>query len=95
MFSVSSCYTSEVASGAVRYLQVNALSESIIGIYLHEFTSNERGISIKISSALTFLLFKLNALHKETLTNRQTLSQLKPLCNDRGVLIYTTAITPR
>ena len=28
------------------YLQVNALSERIIGIYLHEFTNNERGISI-------------------------------------------------
>ena len=28
------------------YLQVNALSEWIIGIYLHDFTSNEREISI-------------------------------------------------
>ena len=28
------------------YLQVNALSEWIIGIYLHEFTNNEREISI-------------------------------------------------
>ena len=37
-------------------------------------------------SALTFLLFKLNTLHKETLTNRQTLSQPKPRYNDRGVL---------
>ena len=27
------------------YLQVNALSEWIIGIYLHEFTNNEREIS--------------------------------------------------
>ena len=27
------------------YLQVNALSERIIGIYLHEFTNNERVIS--------------------------------------------------
>ena len=30
----------------VGYLQVNALSEWIIGIYLHEFTNNEREISI-------------------------------------------------
>ena len=37
-------------------------------------------------SWLTFLLFKLNTLHKETLTNRQTLSQPNPWCNDRGVL---------
>ena len=37
-------------------------------------------------SASTFLLFNLNGLHKETLTNRQTLSQPKPWCNDRGVL---------
>ena len=42
------------------YLQVNTLSEWIIGIYLHEFTNNEREISIpheaaevlKISSSL-------------------------------------------
>ena len=51
-------------------------------------------------SALTFLLFKLNTLHKETLTNRQTLSELKPWCNDRGVLnlyhgYYTTIMTSR
>ena len=49
-------------------------------------------------SALTFLLFKLNTLHKGTLTNRQTLSQPKPWCNDRGVLNlyhghYTTIMT--
>ena len=30
----------------MKYLQVNALSEWIIGIYLHEFTNNEREISI-------------------------------------------------
>ena len=28
------------------YLQVNALGEWIIGIYLHEFSNNEREISI-------------------------------------------------
>ena len=28
------------------YLKVNALSEWIIGIYLHEFTNNEREISV-------------------------------------------------
>ena len=39
-------------------------------------------------SAVTFLLFKLNTLHKETLTNRQTLSEPKPWCNDRGVLNF-------
>ena len=33
------------------YLQVNALSERIIGIYLHEFTNNERVISIPHSAA--------------------------------------------
>ena len=42
---------------AIGYLQVNALSEWIIGIYLHEFTNNERETSIprevlKISSSL-------------------------------------------
>ena len=35
---------------------------------------------------LTFLLFKLNTLLKETLTNRQTLSEPKKWCSDRGVL---------
>ena len=33
------------------YLQVNALSEWIIGIYLHEFTNNEREISIPYEAA--------------------------------------------
>ena len=37
-------------------------------------------------SALTFLSFKLASLGKETLENRQTLSQPKSWCNDRGVL---------
>jgi len=59
------------------YLQVNAPSERIIRIYLHEFTDNERENSIpheaaecgienfefsRAMSALTFLLFKLNTL---------------------------------
>ena len=49
-------------------------------------------------TALTFLLFKLNTMQKETLTNRQTLSELKPWCNNRGVLNlyhghYTTIMT--
>ena len=30
----------------IEYLQVNALGEWIIGIYLHEFTNNEQEISI-------------------------------------------------
>ena len=34
-----------------RYLQVNALSEWIIGIYLHKFTNNEREISIPHGAA--------------------------------------------
>ena len=33
------------------YLQVNALSEWIIGIYMHEFTNNEREISISHAAA--------------------------------------------
>ena len=33
------------------YLQVNALGEWIIGIYLHEFTNNEREISIPHEAA--------------------------------------------
>ena len=36
---------------SVVYLQVNALSEWIIGIYLHEFTNNEREISIPHEAA--------------------------------------------
>ena len=59
------------------YLQVNALSQWIIGIYLHEFTNNEREIFIvsermqlnpdnsRTMSVLTFLLFKLNTLQTE------------------------------
>ena len=38
-------------------------------------------------SALAFLLFKLNTLHKETLRwNHYILGQPKPWCNDSGVL---------
>ena len=33
------------------YLQVNALSEWIIGIYLHDFTNNKREISIPHEAA--------------------------------------------
>ena len=33
------------------YLQVNALGEWISGIYLHEFTNNEREISIPHEAA--------------------------------------------
>ena len=33
------------------YLQVNALGEGIIGIYLHEFTNIEREISIPHEAA--------------------------------------------
>ena len=36
---------------SIGYLQVNALSEWIIGIYLHEFTNNEREISIPHEAA--------------------------------------------
>ena len=51
-------------------------------------------------STSTFLLFQLNTLCKETLTNRQTLSKVKPLCNDRSVLnlphgYYTTIKTSK
>ena len=52
-------YKSNKPQVSMGYLQVNALSEWIIGIYLHEFTNNEREISIpheagyqKISSSL-------------------------------------------
>ena len=38
--------TSNRSQVSMGYLQVNALSEWIIGIYLHEFTNNEREISI-------------------------------------------------
>ena len=39
-------YITIIPWARVGYLQVNALSEWIIGIYLHEFTNNEREISI-------------------------------------------------
>ena len=39
-------YKSNRPQVSVVYLQVNALSEWIIGIYLLEFTNNEREISI-------------------------------------------------
>ena len=44
------------------------------------------GERVQVKPASTFLLFKLNKLHKETRTNRQNLSEAKPWSNDRGVL---------
>ena len=50
------------------------------GIENFEFIVSERvqanPDNWRAMSALTFLLFKLNTLHKETPTNRQTLSEL-------------------
>ena len=78
------------------YLQVNALSEWIIGIYLHEFTNNERlqvnPDNSREMSALTFLLFKLNTL--------QTKFIKIWVARSHGVMtvvywIYTTIMTSR
>ena len=80
----------------VVYLQVNSLSEWIIVTYLHEFTNNEREISIpdnlRVMSALTFLLFKLNTL--------QTKVVKLWVSRSHGVMtvvwwIYTTIMTSR
>ena len=43
--------TNWIYNSHVRHLQVNALGEWIIGIYLHEFTNNEREISIPHEAA--------------------------------------------
>ena len=40
------------ARTSLRYLQVNTLRELIIGIYLHEFTNNEREISTPRDAAV-------------------------------------------
>ena len=92
------------------YLQVNTLSEWIIGIYLHKFTNKKRNFEFIVSgrvqvnpdnslpvamSALTFLSNWIPANK-----NRQTLSQQKPWCNYSGVLnlhhgYYTTIMTSR
>ena len=44
-------YLSNRASVSMGYLQLNALSERIIRIYLHEFTNNERENSIPHEAA--------------------------------------------
>ena len=44
-------YKSNRPQVSMGYLQVNALSERIIGIYLHEFTNNERVIAIPHEAA--------------------------------------------
>jgi len=88
----------------VDYLQVNALSEWIIGIYLHEFTTNEREISIP-HEALSLLKF-LYLIQIDCTTQRKTalkslyLSQPMPWRNDSGVLnlhhgYYTTIMNSR
>ena len=43
--------TTKADTCKIKYLQVNALSERIIRIYLHEFTNNERENSIPHSAA--------------------------------------------
>ena len=78
------------------YLQVNALREWIIGIYLHEFIVSERvqlnPDNSRAMSVLKFLLFKLNTLQTEIVKLWVSRSH--------GVMtvvywIYTTGITPR
>ena len=78
------------------YLQVNALSEWIIWIYLHEFIVSERvqlnPANSRAMSVLTFLLFKLNTPQTEIVKLWVSRSH--------GVMtgvywIYTTGITPR
>ena len=92
------------------YLQVNALSEQIIRIYLHEFTNNERensipheaaecGIENFVTSNECVNIFIIQIEYTAN-KNRQTLSQPKPWCNDSGVLnlhhgYYTTIMTSR
>ena len=44
-------YKSNRLQVSMVYLQVDALGEWIIGIYLHEFTNNEREISISHEAA--------------------------------------------
>ena len=53
--------------------------EFIVSEQVHVNPDNSRTMS-----ALTFSLFKLNPELQKN--NRQTLSQLKPWCNDSGVL---------
>ena len=62
---------------------------------VHINPDNSRAMSV-----LTFLLFKLNTLFKETLKNRETLIEAKPRCYDSGVLSLhhgydTTIMTSR
>ena len=70
------------------------------GIENFEFIVSERVQKNPDQITLTFLLFKLNTLHKEMLTSRQSFSEPKPWCNDRVVLnlrhgYYTTIMTSR
>ena len=64
-----------------------------------EFIASERvqvnTDNLRATSTLTFLLFKLNTLRKETLTSRQTLSQPKPSVLNLYHGYYTTIMTSR
>ena len=51
-----------VKLNVVSWLRVNALSERIIGIYLHEFTNNEREISLPHSAKPRAVLKILSSL---------------------------------
>ena len=65
----------------------------LCGIERFEFIVSERvpvnPDNSQAISAVTFLLFKLNTLNKETPRNRQTLSQSKPWCNSSGCVEFT------
>ena len=87
------------------YLQVNALSEWIVGIYLHVFTNSEREISIPHEAAKCGTCSKIADFElivsewvQVNLDNSRVVKLLRRL--NHGVMavvcwMYTTAIKPR
>ena len=72
-------------------LQVNALGEWIIGIYLHELTNNEREISIPHKAAecgienFEFIVSERVQLNPD---NSRAMSVLKCHCDQKSILLF-------
>ena len=90
----------------MRYLQVNALSEGIIGIYLHKFSNNEREISHEAASCgienFEFIVSERVQVNPDNSRAMSAQAKIVKLWVGRshGVMtvvywIYTTAITAR
>ena len=110
IFIISSCFQdiekclscdswASVENRVFVYLKVNALSELIIGIYLHGFTNKERGISI-YRSRQPLAVLKIEYTEKKNSSKFESANAIFAWYTDSCVLnlhhgYYTAIMTSR